>query len=58
MARTDASPQYASVPVVSAFGGAGRAANGSYAARQSIGSRNLFGDDVLECLVEDGFPLP
>ena len=36
--------------------GADRAAKGAYAERQSIESRNLFGEDVLECLVEDGFP--
>lgn len=41
--------------LLSTFGGADRAANGAYAERQSIESRNLFGEDVLECLVEDGF---
>jgi len=43
--------------LLSTFGGADRAANGAYAERRSIESRNLFGDDVLECLVKDGFPL-
>ena len=43
--------------LLSTFGGADRADNGAEAERQSIESRNLFGDDVLECLVEDGFPL-
>ena len=42
--------------LLSTFGGADRAANGADAERQSIESRNLFGEDVLECLVEDGFP--
>ena len=42
--------------LLSTFGGADRAAKGAYAERQSIESRNLFGEDVLECLVEDGFP--
>ena len=42
--------------LLSTFGGADRAAKGAYAERQSIKSRNLFGEDVLECLVEDGFP--
>ena len=42
--------------LLSTFGGADRAANGAYAERRSIESRNLFGDDVLEYLVEDGFP--
>ena len=42
--------------LLSTFGGADRAANGASAERQSIESRNLFGEDVLECLVEDGFP--
>ena len=42
--------------LLSTFGGADRAANGAYAERQSIESRNLFGEDVLEYLVEDGFP--
>ena len=42
--------------LLSTFSGADRAANGASAERQSIESRNLFGEDVLECLVEDGFP--
>ena len=42
--------------MLSTFGGADRAANGASAEWQSIESRNLFGDDVLEYLVEDGFP--
>ena len=42
--------------LLSTFVGAGRAADGAYAERQSIESRNLFGEDVLEYLVEDGFP--
>ena len=43
--------------LLSTFGGADRAANGEVAERQSIESRNLFGEDVLEYLVEDGFPV-
>ena len=43
--------------LLSTFGGAYRAATGADAERQSIKSRNLFGEDVLECLVEDGFPV-
>ena len=41
--------------LLSTFGGAARAANGEDAERQSIECRNLFGEDVLEYLVEDGF---
>ena len=44
--------------LLSTFGGADRAARGEDAERQSIESRNLFGEDVLEYLVEDGFPFP
>ena len=43
--------------LLSTRGGAVRAANGAYAERQSIETCSLFGEDVLECLVEDGFPI-
>lgn len=40
--------------LLSTYAGAGRANEGAYAERHSIESRNLFGNDVLEHLFNDG----